>query len=476
MAPRLTRRTAVRGALALVCAVSVTTGAFTGTGSAAPGTAATEAAPDGRAVTKTITASCPFADPVGPVKLDVKTEATLPASMTTGKPAAIDGLSVSFALPRAAAQQLLGTGAALEGGLTFQLLLEQGKSKDALVVPLTIAATPMPPEGDVPLVAKGKLAAFSPSAAGVLRIRLSAPELALGPTGAPAGHPAEQVACTTDGGQDLSFGTIAVLAATTPPSGKPAPDKKATPSPRPGTPRRHSLLAEEPPADDTVTTVLPLQPNQVNATSTVVRTGTVVRSSAAALINGVWRQVTDPNGTPLSSDITGEIALAPVRVSFLAYGFLPVSATVEFLPPDYRNGRLIHSAGTLFNGVLRDHLDVVARLSDVEINGAPLRVGPGCVTKEPASIDMMGPYDPFSSGEIGTDPANPDPKYRGFRLPEFTGCGVDEKLSSVFSGLTSGDGNQAHASLAIIALCTEADHRNCPPVMPIPAAVFRAGR
>jgi hypothetical protein len=476
MAPRLTRRTATHGAIALVCVVSVTTGAFTGIGSAAPGEPA--AATSGRhQVAKTLEVACPFADPVGPLKLAVATTATLPASMTMGRPATIDGLSVSFTLPSTAARHLLGTGTTLEGGLTFQLLLEQGKVKDTLAVPMTIAATALPAEGDLPLVAKGKLPAFSPSAAGVLRMRVSAPTLALGPTGAPPDQPAEQVACTADGGQDLSFGTVPVLAAAPSPASKPAPDKKAAPGPRSTGPQKHSLLDEEPPPDETITMVLPLQSNQVDNTTTIAKTGSKIHSNPAVLANGVWFRVTDPEGIPFRSEITGELAFTPVTVAYLGYGFLPISATVEFLPVDYRRSTMIHSFGTLFDGILRNHLDVVSRLSDVKVNGVPLDAGPDCVSETPMPIDMMGEYDPFGAGGlIGTDPANPDPKYRGFTLPPFKNCGAAEKLSSLFTGQNSGPGNQASAHLSLITLCQEADHRNCPPVVPIPAEVFRQSR
>jgi hypothetical protein len=407
----------------------------------------------------------------------VATTATLPASMTMGKPATIDGLSVSFTLPSTAARQLLGTGTTLEGGLTFQLLLEQGKVKDTLAVPMTIAATALPAEGDLALVAKGKLPAFSPSTAGVLRMRVSAPKLALGPTGAPPDQPAEQVACTADGGQDLSFGAVPVLAAAPAPVSKPAPDKKAAPGPRPTGPQKHSLLDEEPPPDETITMVLPLQSNQVDNTTTIAKTGSKIHSNPAVLANGVWFRVTDTEGIPFRSEITGELAFTPVTVAYLGYGFLPISATVEFLPVDYRRSTMIHSFGTLFDGILRNHLDVVSRLSDVKVNGVPLDAGPDCVSETPMPIDMMGEYDPFGAGGlIGTDPANPDPKYRGFTLPPFKNCGAAEKLSSLFTGQNSGPGNQASAHLSLITLCQEADHRNCPPVAPIPAEVFRQTR
>ena len=120
---------------------------------------------------------------------------------------------------------------------------------------------------------------------------------------------------------------------------------------------------------------------------------------------------------------------------------------------------------------------MVSRLSDVKVNGVPLDAGPDCVSETPMPIDMIGEYDPFGAGGfIGTDPENPDPKFRGFTLPPFKNCGAAEKLSSLFTGQNSGPGNQASARLSIIQLCQEADHRNCPPVAPIPAEVFRQSR
>jgi hypothetical protein len=143
---------------------------------------------------------------------------------------------------------------------------------------------------------------------------------------------------------------------------------------------------------------------------------------------------------------------------------------------DYQHSNLIPSVGTLGDGLLRNHLDVISRLSNVKLNGVPLDAGPDCVSERPMPIDMIGEYSPFTGGLIRTDPNSPDPKYRGFTLPPFKNCGVAEPLSAVFTGQNSGTGNQATANLTIIPRCGEPDHRNCPPVTPIPASAVRASR
>jgi hypothetical protein len=477
MAARPTRRTVTRGAIALVCTVSAATGALTGTGSAAPGVDT----PDTEAVQtahRAFAASCPFAEPVGAVTLPMTADAKLPASVTAGTRATIDGFTVRVTVPRATALQLLGTdGTALEGGLTIDLVLEQGKVRDTLAIPLTFAATPLPAEGDLSLVAAGKVPDFSVTSSGATRLRLAAPRIALGPAKpAAAGatpEPAPQAACTAPD-QDLSFGYLVVASTVgpaepkTPVPGKPAPKV-------PGGGKQHNLI-DDPPPDDTVTLRLPLLPNQVDNTTTIAKTGAKIHSNASALVNGIWVQVTDQEGNQISGTITGELGFTPVTVTYLGYGFLPISATVEFLPDDYQHTKMISSKGSLVDGILYNHLDVRSRLSDVKVNGVPLDAGPDCVSESTISIDMSGEYGPFEGGEITTDPDNPDPKYRGFFLPPFRNCGAAEKLSSLFTGQNSGFGNQAAAKLAIIQPCFEADHRNCPPTIPIPAEVFRAGR
>jgi hypothetical protein len=221
-----------------------------------------------------------------------------------------------------------------------------------------------------------------------------------------------------------------------------------------------------------------LQPNKVISTSTIAKTGATVHSKPAALFDGKLTMYADQDGNPLpEQEIGGLLGFAPVVTTYLGYGFLPVSATVEFLPDDYRNSKLLSVKGSLVDGTLYSHLDVRARLSDVQVNGVPLDAGPDCVTETAISLDLVGPYDPFyAGGRVGTDPANPDPKYRGFTLPAFRDCGAAEKLSSLFTGQNSGPGNQAYADLVLLPACAEADHRNCPPIEPIPSAALRAGR
>lgn len=483
MAARPTRRTATRGAVALACVVAVTTGALTGTGSAAPGEPTADPA-TGRAVTKPFRTSCPFADPVGPVAFTMSATTSLPASPEANTRATIGDFTIRTTLPRAAALALLGPDStSLEGGMTVDLVLEQGKIHDKLAVPLTVAATELPAEGDLPLVATGKVPDFSIATAGVVRIRLSAPRIALGPVPAkPAADtvPAPQATCTTEAGQDLSLGLVVVRPApgAAPPKA-PAPEKRAQQqAPAAGSGKQHAQLKDIPPGSIPLL-VTPLQPNEVLSTSTLKKTGAVVHSKPAALFDSRLVLYMDPDGNLLNEqEITGMIGFAPVTTTYLGYGFLPISATVEFLPDDYQHSKMLSVKASLIEGTLYSHLDVRARLSDVMVNGQPLDAGPACMTKTAISLDMVGPYDPFNSGgRITTDPDNPDPKYRGFTLPEFENCGVAEKLSSLFTGQNSGPGNQAYADLVLIPGCLEADHRNCPPIQPIPpAAALTGGR
>ncbi|MDT8915613.1 DUF6801 domain-containing protein [Amycolatopsis sp. PS_44_ISF1] len=271
------------------------------------------------------------------------------------------------------------------------------------------------------------------------------------PTGTP---PAKQVACTLAPDQPTELGTLVVL-------------------PGQGVAAGARAQVED---DEPLTIVTPLVLVRIVAKSTVRRLGANLTSSPTALLNGVWTIRLDPNtGIPIDSTVSGTTSFKPLQSTFLGFGFVPVTATVEFLPVDYLNARQIPINGTITTdannaSILTTHIDVMARLSNAKVNGQPLDVGPDCVTSQPVGLDVRGPYEPLGVGSIGTDPNSPDPKFRGFTLPPFRGCGATEPLSPLLTGMASGPGNQAHVETLNLAECTTPDHNQCPPDANSPGA------
>ncbi|WP_410621223.1 DUF6801 domain-containing protein [Amycolatopsis sp. cmx-8-4] len=454
MPRRVRPRTVTVSALAAAGLLSAANGALTGVGSAAPAPAVP---PDTKA-TASVSVTCPFADPIGSRALTVETSATLPAQAKTSSAATISDFSAKFTLPRDVALALLPAGAtagSLQGTVATTISVHQSDRAEKVPVPLTVAATPLPETGDVTLTATGTVPRIAINTVGPVTLDVTAPTLALAavppPDATASTQPAPGIACTLDPGQPATLGKILVLP-------KAAPGTKQKQQTGPG---GVSTLDDPAPPLEIPT---PLALVSVLTTSTVAKLGATVVSDPAFLINGLFILALDPDtGEIVDRKVTGSTVFKPATATFLGFGFVPVTATIEFLPLDYQDSKLIDISGGLHDDpvtgepVLDTQLSVIARLSEAKINGVPLDLGPDCVTATPVSLDLSGPYDPFSVGHIRTDPA------KGFVLPAFRGCGAGgQDLNPLLTGMSSGPGNQAFVDTYNLVPCTEPDQTQCP--------------
>jgi len=451
-------RAAALTVLAALGLTSAVTGGLTGVGSAAP---AEPAAPGTKAEAVSATSTCPFA--AGPQKVTVETSATFPTQLKTNATATIDGFSAKLVLPREVALALLPAGATagtLQGGLRLDLAVHQDKRDEKVPVPLTVAPTALPETGDVTLVATGEVPAIALNAVGPVTFDVTAPTLALQPPPAEGetAKPADQIACTLDPDQKTTLSTVMVV-----------PPKKAATKPGKQEQAGSAVAAEED-GDPPIVVTSPLTLVRIVTTSTVRRLGAKVASPPGFIINGALTvRITSDTGELIDTTVTGSAAFKPVTAVFLGFGFVPVSAQVEFLPLDYKNSKMIDITGALTTdensvSILTSHLSVMARLSNAKVNGVPLDLGDDCVTAKPIELDVTGPYEPFGVGHIGTDPKSPDPKFRGFDLPAFKNCGTgSQQLSPLLTGMSSGPGNQVMVDTYNLLECHEPDHTQCPP-------------
>ncbi|WP_326947014.1 hypothetical protein OG439_48255 [Amycolatopsis sp. NBC_01307] len=450
MPRRVRPRTLTVSALAAVGLLSAVNGALTGVGSAAPAPAVP---PDTNAKTS-VTVTCPFADPLGARKLTTETAATLPAQAKTGTSATIREFATKLTLPRDVALSLLPAGAtagSLQGSLDVDLAVHQGDRADKVPVPLTVAATPLPDTGDVTLTATGAVPEIALNTVGAVTFDVTAPTLSLTavpPAGTVATQPAPLIACTLDPDQQTTLGKVLVLPPVKPGTAAKKPAAAGADAPAPG----------DPPTEDEF--AVPLSLVTIMTRSTVKKLGATVTADPSFLINGLFIL----NLNDGSSRVTGSTTFNQATTSFLGFGFVPTTATVEFLPVDYRNSKIIEVAGNITTDpdtgatFLNTTLQVMARLSNAKVNGVPLDLGPDCVTAETVTLTLNGPYEAFGVGHIQTDPE------KGFRLPAFTGCGTGgQDLSPLLTGMSSGDGNQAYVDTYNLVVCTDPDSTQCPP-------------
>ncbi|WP_410574853.1 DUF6801 domain-containing protein [Amycolatopsis sp. cmx-4-61] len=447
MPRRVRPRSVTVTALAAAGLLSAANGALTGVGSAAPG----PAVPPDTQASASVSVHCPFADPLGPRALTVETTATLPAQAKTGTSATIGAYSAKLGLPRDVALSLLPAGAttgSLRGAVQLDLTVQQDDRSDKVPVSLVVAPTPLPETGDVVLTATGAVPDIAINTVGAVTVTVTAPTLTLeavpapdapAPTTAPP-----KVACTLDEGQQATLGKILVLPKT-------APKAEQQQSAAPG----EVTAQDEPPANEYTQ---PLGLVTILTTSTIQKLGATVVSPPALLMNGFISINLDTG----DSSISGASVFSPVSTTFLGFGFVPVTATVEFLPVDYRNSKIIEVTGQLYTDdvtglpSLRTSLEVYARMSHAEINGVPLDLGPDCMTKESVKLKLSGPYEAFGSGHITTDPD-------GFVLPGFTGCGTNgQDLNPLLEGMSSGGGNRAVVDTFNLVGCDTPDPAQCP--------------
>ncbi|NBH10178.1 DUF6801 domain-containing protein [Amycolatopsis sp. SID8362] len=444
MPRRVRPRTLTLSALAGVGLLSAVNGALTGVGSAAPAPAVP---PDTKAATS-VSVTCPFPDPAGARALTVETAATLPAQARTGTSLALGAFSAKLTLPRDVALSYLPAGAtagSLAGEVRLDLNVHKDDRADKVPVTLTVPATPLPEAGDVTLAATGTVPEIALNTVGAVTFDVTAPSLALAAVPPPAEPAAKPVACALDPEQQTTLGKVLVLPKVTP-GAKAQQQAAAADEPAPG----------DPPTEDEF--AVPLSLVTIQTKSTVRKLGATVTADPAFLFNGLFIL----NLVDGSSRVTGSTTFNPATATFLGFGFVPVTATVEFLPVDWRNSKIIEFAGKITthaddNTYLDTTLQVMARLSNAKVNGVPLDLGPGCVTTKAVEITLSGPYEAFGVGHIRTD------KDKGFELPMFTGCGAaGQDLNPLLSGMGSGTGNQAFVDTYNLIVCTDPDHTQCP--------------
>lgn len=175
------------------------------------------------------------------------------------------------------------------------------------------------------------------------------------------------------------------------------------------------------------------------------------------------------NGTAVAS-YRGKPEFPPAHATFLTFGVVPVSATLEV--SQVGKGKLIaiglNNAATGGLVVIRERLKVA--VSGVTVNGVPLAVGPHCGTGRPLSAVLAG-FDPTSTPGPGYYTVVLGGPLTGtIAFPPFTGCGVGENLDPILTASISGSANFVKITQGRICNLAVPVSPNsvCPPPVPVP--------
>jgi hypothetical protein len=457
----LITRTAGVGAIVLtvgmIPAVAVTTGA--------------------RAVDTTLVYGCRSAS--GAYRVSARIEAAFPATGVTGRPvqpgrvtirltvarAAFPGPSATPAPPAAPSDAATPPAATetpepiVTGGTTGPMVVsgtarltttvtENGTSAAAIWPNLTISPVPMPATGDVELVAAGAVPPVTPSTAGAVVFAAGDLDLALTTAGS-AGPPGPTLGCTPDAGRTERLATVRVSGPADAP--KRTAELRGTTTARAAPDPIPTHCGEYNPPDnlmvacaylagfsnvDKLHAAAPLgrpDPALINLAETSI--SVTVDSEGRTHITTVWTGQLYHNG---------KAELPPATATFLTFGFMPTTATMELSQVGVTtiSSDLHQGDDGLYQIDSTATTQIKIRLHDVTVNGTPLDVGSHCQTAKPMTLGLRGLGRYLSDGtQEGYTVAGGGPLTGTSAIPEFSGCGVGEDLDPLFNASVSGPGN-----------------------------------
>ncbi|WP_256107166.1 DUF6801 domain-containing protein [Streptomyces sp. ODS05-4] len=425
----------------------------------------------------------------------VRVSAGLPQRVPAGRAVRPADVSVAVELPAAAAAELTARGvASAEGAVRLTGRLSQGEHSAELPwTQLTTPQAPVPAEGPYTVRGAGPVPEVTAGSAGVLTFATGPVTLDLltrTADGTATTPPDLSVSCAPEPDQDTAIAEVRITpgpgagepsatppapaepstapgptAAPTgprPPGGKPPERDPGGPGIRPPQAENGGKARQEKNADDCEeppATPLPPVPAhgyvagyanvlKLGAAMFVKDPGLMRVSMAKALQMHPCAGEGDPVFTLYSDatlDYRGKPQFPPARSTFLTFGFMPTTATVELLlegkleiatdsyfAPDFSQPQVTKATGK-----------IRVRLSDVEVNGAPLDVGPACRTVRPMELTLTGRGGQDVNGvPYGYTVELGGPLTGTADIPPFTDCGAGgEDLDRMLTGALSGPGN-----------------------------------
>ncbi|WP_327091281.1 hypothetical protein OIE66_11750 [Nonomuraea sp. NBC_01738] len=151
-----------------------------------------------------------------------------------------------------------------------------------------------------------------------------------------------------------------------------------------------------------------------------------------------------PPATLIKRRVDYAVEQTPVVTTgtFLSFGFVPITTTVELTPIGIANAHLVDVARAAGGEdlVAVVNAKIKLRVLKASANGQPLNVGANCTTSKPLLLQLRGgeTYNPPYLDNILTGGT-----LRGLvEIPPFTGCGVGENLSRLLTASVSGKGNE----------------------------------
>jgi hypothetical protein len=454
--------------------------------------------------------TCAF--PSGPQQVSVQIAATFPAAGVVSQPIQPVGVTMTASIPPAALADLSKLTAATVSGRAqlVTAVTQNGQTVNATWPGLTVPSTPVPSTDGLVLAASGPVPPVTASAPGEVTFTAGSVSLVITPllAGGGATSPATmELVCTLNAGQDALLATVPTTGPATPTASGSVPAghgaiKVGAPANAPVQP------AESTPIDTNVYSIcknIQTAPGKLvgpyPASADVAGYANASKLNGSALLGeptsalaesqgpdeGLFQEFRVPIGTEnyicvlttLQLDYNGQREFPPATVTALAFGFMPVTATLTFAQagPRLLSGCTTSDSCPPVTEVAYQQLpanvnpytvvstaQVSLSVSNVKVNGVPLSVSQDCRTDGPV-YSPDSPADPgndllvLTGGSAVTDPAPPFGSIlNGGSLagtptvPYFTGCTGPggENLDPLFDATLSGPDNYTKLTQGIL--------------------------
>jgi hypothetical protein len=434
-----------------------------------------------QAVSLSLGYSCAFSSRSRPVT--VRITASFPATARAGQQVKPTGTGITVTLPHAAvtaATRRHWTSVAMTAGLATEIT-DAAKPATGLWRDFRSPPATVPASGVLTLTASGTAAPVTVTTAGQATVVATGLSLLLrGQAGhRPAGAASLQAVCVPGTGQRTLLATIVVTGSGPARTADGQAGKLKHCVPFIATPKLNPRLPLPRPLPGATPHRFPEEACANSAGFTNARRlheAALIGPGLADLVLGIPTYIKSiPPYTYIYQRASGRLEyhglpeLPPARATLLAFGFMPVTATIQISEIGPLNVALIscgRSATKLCPNPLLNRALLFGRVSlriyDVSVNGVPLNVGPHCQTATPFNLELTGVRPSYNISRIhgvltGT-----------VTIPSFSGCanGADN-LDPVFDATVSGPGNFAKVTQAVPCF------RNppgpvCPPHIPVP--------
>jgi len=432
-----------------------------------------------QAVRVTIGYDCQF--PGGARAVPVTVAGSFPRTALAGQPIQPSGLRLAAQLPSAVVAGFTGQGASsviASQALTVAEAMP-GRSATATWSSRAPADYPLPASGPLLLDTPATAPAASPVGRGTATFSAAALSLTLGPRrpdGTAAGASPVTVACSPATAGSTRLAAVQVAAPT------PSASASASPPGQRGKGQRGKHHRKK----------LPPGCGHIKVVGTGVATcGYITGYSDVAKLYGAAllqpKRPTPPGLVNLDfaekhkftkkglvEYSTAELyyhglrQLPPVTATFLAFRFVPVTATLNLV--ELTPIRIVSVSGIKappYPITVRASTKITIRVSDVRVNGVPLDVGSKCRTATPTTLVLIGKGDNTIPPKGYTVPTG-GPLTGEVTIPRFTGCGVTENLDPILTGSISGSGNFVKMTQGKLCGPSQPANWTCPPPEPKP--------